>query len=60
MRSTLMIYCSIGVWLAIVTAVLGSAAFIGIPVTLGTGAVALAVGFMPLALMLRFRAVEVR
>jgi hypothetical protein len=60
MKSTLMIYGSIGVWLILVTAILGSAAFVGLPVTLGTVAVALAVGSMPLALMLRRRAVEVR
>jgi hypothetical protein len=55
-----MIYGSIGVWLTLVTAILGSAAFVGLPVTLGTVAAALAVGSMPLALMLRRRAVEVR
>jgi hypothetical protein len=53
-----MIYGSIGVWLATVAATLGSAAFVGVPVTPATGAVALAVGIVPVALMLRLRAVE--
>jgi hypothetical protein len=53
-----MIYGSIGAWLTIVAATLGSAAFVGVPVTLATGAVALAVGFVPVALMFRLCAVE--
>jgi len=55
MRSTLMIYSSMGVWFAMVAALVVFAAFAGVHVTLGTSAVALAIGLMPPAMMLRLR-----
>jgi hypothetical protein len=55
MMSTRLIYSSMVVWLAMVTALVGVALFAGVRVTLGTCAVALAVGFMPPAMMLKLR-----
>lgn len=60
MMSTWMIYSTIGVWFTLVAALGGSAAYAGVHVTLGTGAVVLAVGLMPPAMMLRLRVAEVR
>jgi hypothetical protein len=48
-----MVYSSIGVWFAMVAAVLASAAFAGVPVTLATTAVAIVVGLIPPVMMLR-------
>jgi hypothetical protein len=56
MSSTVMIYSSIGVWFAMVATLVGVSAIAGMHVTVGTGAVALAVGLMPPAMMLRWRA----
>ena len=55
MTSTWVIGSSIGVWFAMVAALVGALAFAGVAVTLDTGAVALLVGLMPPAMMLRLR-----
>lgn len=51
--STQMIYATIGVWLAIVAAVVGLGLFSGVPVTIGTSALALFVGLTPPAILLK-------
>ena len=55
MMSIRLIYSSMVVWLAMVTALVGVALFAGVRVTLATCAVALAVGLMPPAMMLKLR-----
>ena len=55
MMSTRLIYSSMVVWFAMVTALVGVALFAGVRVTLATCAVALAVGLMPPAMMVRLR-----
>jgi TRAP-type mannitol/chloroaromatic compound transport system permease large subunit len=55
MMSTRLVYASNGVWVAIVAALMGSAVFTGVHLTMATGAVAALVGLMPLAMMLRWR-----
>ena len=55
MMSTRMIYSSMIVWFAMVTALVGLALFAGVSMTLATCAIALAVGLMPPAIMLRLR-----
>ena len=55
MMSTRLIYSSIVVWFAMVSALVGVAVFAGVPVTLVTCTVALAVGLMLPAMMIRLR-----
>jgi hypothetical protein len=55
MMSTQMVYTSIGVWLAIVAAVVGFGLFSGVPMTMGMGSVAMVVGFMLPAILLMLR-----
>ena len=55
MMSTRLIYSSMVVWFAMVTALVGVALFAGVRVTLATCALALAVGLMSPAMMLRLR-----
>lgn len=47
------IYITIGVWLAIVAAVVGFGLLSGGPVTMGTSALALVVALMPPAILLK-------
>jgi hypothetical protein len=51
--STQMICTTIGVWLAIVAAVVGFALLSGVPVTMATSALVLLVGFLPPAILLK-------
>ncbi len=51
--STRMLYSSIGVWFAIVAAVAGLGPLSGAPITIGTGVLALVVGLVPPAIMLK-------
>jgi hypothetical protein len=51
--STQMICTAIGLWLAMVTAVAGFGLFWGVPATLATSALAVVVGFMPPAILLK-------
>lgn len=53
--STWTIYSGIGVWFVMIGALMGLAAFAGVPVTIGESAVALLVGLMPPAMMLKLR-----
>jgi hypothetical protein len=55
MMSTRLIYSSMVVWFAMVTALVGVAVFAGVRITLATCAVALVVGLIPPAMMLRLR-----
>jgi hypothetical protein len=55
MMSTRMIYSSMVVWFAMVTAPVGFAVFAGVHMTLATGADALAVELMPPAMMPKLR-----
>lgn len=51
--STQMIYTTIGVWLAIVAAVVGFSLLSGAPVTMGTSALAVVVAVIPPAILLK-------
>jgi hypothetical protein len=56
MMSNRMIYTTIAVWFAMITALVGSAVSTGVHLTAGTSALAALVGLMPPAMMLRLRA----
>ena len=55
MMSSRLVYRSMFMWFAMMTALVGVAVFAGVRVTLATGAVALAVALTPQAMMLRLR-----
>lgn len=51
--SSRMLYSSIGAWLTVVVAITGLVAWSGVPITSGTSALAVVVGLIPPAIMVK-------